>query len=551
MKGVTLFYILFSIISGTLGAVRKFELNINQALLNPDCNNQSYHAVVINDQFPSPTLRVLKGDKVQIKVKNSNSNKYGSSLHFHGIRQIGTNGADGVANVTQVAIEPGETYIQEFNIFNQTGTYYYHAHVGTQDDSIQGPLIVYENEASLLAAENCDTTKRVHEGTYTYDGEFIIQWTEWWRQNFFDRQNLYMSSGFPGDKGPETVLVNGRSIYQNTSLPNATEIPEDCQGFTYFDVEPNKTYRLRNIGGLTFRFLGIAIKDHNMTLIEIDGEDIEPVSIDYLELGAGQRMSVLIETGDFPEGSIFPIASNHIRQTKGGGYTPNGYAFLRYVRPHTKDTIKILDTPYIKDLPDVFPEVDPPTWSVLNEVRNVHVPEDLDDWLYKDPTRTIKISMKEAIILNNLTRYTTNGRAYEARPWGNDSVSLLDKILYDDVSLGVLAADSYSVNHQTFAAHHMDVVDLVFQNVRIASNSCVPHPWHTHGYSHYLLAEGYGDYNHEVDKDIRSFKVPPYKDVSIAYPLLDPLDEDNENCGWTKVRIFAVSISYKNYSLCF
>jgi FtsP/CotA-like multicopper oxidase with cupredoxin domain len=537
MKSIILFLLL---IRDTLGAIRKFELNINQALLNPDCFNQSYSAVIINNQFPSPALHVLKGDTVQIKVKNDLRNPYDSSIHIHGIRQLGTNEADGVANVTQVAIRPGEEYLQTFHIYNQTGTYYYHAHVGVQDDTIQGPFIVYGNEDSLNAVLT-KNKKTIKEGPYTYDGEMIFQWTEWWHQDFFDRQAYYLSSNFPGDTGPQSFLLNGQSIFQNTSCEvNNTALGDNCKGFTYFDVEPNKTYRIRNIAALTFRFLGIAIKDHNMTLIEIDGEYINPVPVDYIEIAPGQRMSVLIQTGNFTDGETFPIVSNFRRRNAGGGYTQNGYGFLRYVCSEEIHEIKMLSTPLVKDLPNVFPAVDPPTWPVLNEVRPLHVPDNLNDLLYKDPTRTIKISMKEAIILNNLTRYTTNEYPYVARPWGNDTISLLDKVLYDEPSIGTLAADGFSVNHQTFPVNYMDVVDLVFQNIYIAANICVPHPWHTHGYSHYLLAEGFGDYRHDIDKDVRSFPVPPYKDVSITYPLLDPTVTYNENCGWTKVRIIAV-----------
>lgn len=528
------------LIRGTL-AYKSFELNVHPALLNPDCFNQSYAAMIINNQFPSPAIRVLKGDTVQIKVTNDITSQFDTSVHFHGIRQIGTNGADGVPDITQVAIKPGDSFTHQFSVYNQTGTYYYHAHVGVQDDTIQGPFIIYENEASLkcLNSDEREQGERITEGPYTYDDEIIFQWTEWWHQNFFDRQKNYMSPNFPGDPGPDSILLNGRAIYQNTTIAG---VPENCPGFTYFDVLPNKTYRIRNIAALTFRFFAITIKDHDMTLIEIDGEYIDPLPVEYIELAPGQRMSVLIRTGNYSEGTTFPIATN-LRRTnlRPPGYTQSGYGFLRYVSPSSyRDTadIKMIETPFVSDLPNI-PEASPPTWLPLNDASPTVSPD--EDFLNMEAAQTIKFSMKELITVNNLTRYINNGHPYIERPWGNDTISLLEKVLYDDdSSIGVLAADGFSVNHQTYPVNFMDVVDLVFQNVYIAANVCVPHPWHTHGFSHYLLAEGYGDYQHEIHKDIRTFSTPLYKDVSIVYPLLDPNDPSNENCGWTKVRIIAV-----------
>jgi L-ascorbate oxidase len=112
--------------------IRNFELNISLTLLNPDCFNESYPMLVINNQFPGPALHVVKNDIVKIRVRNSieNNNNQLLSIHFYGIRQYGTTFSDGVASITQLPIAPGNEFIQEFQVLKQAGTYYYHAHVG-------------------------------------------------------------------------------------------------------------------------------------------------------------------------------------------------------------------------------------------------------------------------------------------------------------------------------------------------------------------------------------------------------------------------------------
>jgi hypothetical protein len=57
-----------------------------------------------------------------------------------------------------------------------------------------------------------------------------------------------------------------------------------------------------------------------------------------------------------------------------------------------------------------------------------------------------------------------------------------------------------------------------------------------------LLAEGAGEYIHELHKDTRTFETPLWKDVSLAYPATLPNSTNLDGCGWTKVRLFTVSI---------
>jgi L-ascorbate oxidase len=512
--------------------IKRFNLAIKSTLLNPDCFNESYPSLVVNDQFPAPALRVVKNDFVEIRVHNDAANNVSTSIHFHGIRQYGTVHSDGVAGVTQLAIPPGQDYIYKFQVLNQTGTFYYHAHVGVQDDTIQGPFIVYENEASLIAA--CDPEQGdelVSEGPYQYDGEFILQWTEWWHQSYHNRFDYYMSTQFTGDRGPDSILLNGQSMSPSISST-------DCPGFTYFDVKPNKTYRFRNIGALTFRTLGIFIKDHPMTMIEIDGEYIQPFDVKFLEISAGQRMSVLVHTGDYAAGTVFPIITGYRwRATAPSTFTPNGFGFIRYV-DETSEPVSMMNIPSVSELPaDVLPAANTPGW-VLKNVKP-HLTGDLQV-LNGKAAHTIKIGLREVIMPDNSTRFKFDARPYREHPWGNATASLLDQIL-EDQDVGVLESDGFSMKHQTFPVGYGEIVDLVFQNYYLPAGVCPSHPWHTHGYSHYLLAEGSGEYIHELHGDIRTFETPLWKDVSIAYTAPLPNGTREEGCGWTKVRIYTVS----------
>lgn len=65
--------------------------------------------------------------------------------HFfsrHGIRQFGTNYADGPAHITQCPIQEGNSYIYEFTVDGQSGTFFYHAHINWLRATVHGALIV-------------------------------------------------------------------------------------------------------------------------------------------------------------------------------------------------------------------------------------------------------------------------------------------------------------------------------------------------------------------------------------------------------------------------
>ena len=55
----------------------------------------------------------------------------GTAVHWHGILQTLSNNMDGIVEVTQYAIEKGETYEYNF-LVDGPGTFWYHTHFATQ-----------------------------------------------------------------------------------------------------------------------------------------------------------------------------------------------------------------------------------------------------------------------------------------------------------------------------------------------------------------------------------------------------------------------------------
>jgi len=81
------------------------------------------HCWGYNGGTPGPTIEVVEGDRLRLYVENRLPEP--TTVHWHGV--IVPNGMDGVAGLTQPAIEPGETYAYDFTV-RDPGTFMYHPH---------------------------------------------------------------------------------------------------------------------------------------------------------------------------------------------------------------------------------------------------------------------------------------------------------------------------------------------------------------------------------------------------------------------------------------
>ena len=78
----------------------------------------------LNGASPGPAIEARQGDLVQVALTNVDVPD-GVTLHWHGVDV--PNAEDGVAGVTQDAVQPGEEYVYRF-VAEDAGTYWYHSH---------------------------------------------------------------------------------------------------------------------------------------------------------------------------------------------------------------------------------------------------------------------------------------------------------------------------------------------------------------------------------------------------------------------------------------
>ena len=100
--------------------------------------------MLINGQFPGPTIEANWGDTIQVTVENRIIGpEEGTSLHWHGLLQKETPWYDGVPAVQQCPIAPGKSLTYSFKA-DTYGTGWYHSHYSAQyADGLAGPMIIH------------------------------------------------------------------------------------------------------------------------------------------------------------------------------------------------------------------------------------------------------------------------------------------------------------------------------------------------------------------------------------------------------------------------
>jgi len=100
--------------------------------------------LVVNDQFPSPAIEANWGHTIEVTVVNNLIGPgEGFSIHWHGIRQIGTLWYDGAPSATQCPLAPGTSLTYSFTA-DAWGSSSWHSHHGAQYSAgVFGAIIIH------------------------------------------------------------------------------------------------------------------------------------------------------------------------------------------------------------------------------------------------------------------------------------------------------------------------------------------------------------------------------------------------------------------------
>jgi FtsP/CotA-like multicopper oxidase with cupredoxin domain len=228
-------------------------------------DKQQFHTFAFNGQVPGPLLHVKEGDQVSVNVTNLTTLPH--TIHWHGILQRGTWKMDGVPDVTQAAIQPGDTFTYKFTA-EPSGTLWYHCHVNVNEHVVMrgmwGPLIIDPKKPTAIE-------KKVTK-------DYILMFSDW--ASAWAAKPGY--GGVPGDVY-DYFTINGKS-YPDTQPIRVTK---------------GDVVRLRLIGAGDLTH-SIHIHGHVFLVAFKDGRPLPaPYEADTIAIAPGERYDIIL-TADNP-----------------------------------------------------------------------------------------------------------------------------------------------------------------------------------------------------------------------------------------------------------
>ena len=292
-----------------------------------DLGGRTARTWTFNGTVPGPQLTARAGDVVSARVVNELPAPL--TVHWHGIAI--RDDMDGVPDVTQPAIRPGGSFTYTFTVAD-TGTYFYHSHVGNQlDRGLYGALIVQprrgastaNRDVAVLLDDWVDGTGRTPDDVY---GELRRGMAMPGKSphagsgmDTGDDAGMDMSDdmgSMPGmDMGdtspmPPSVapsLDDGQSMSDTSHSPLGADTADldyplylingrDAARPTEINVPPSAPIRIRLINAASATPFRVAVAGRPLTVVATDGYPVDPVRVDSLIIGMGERYDVIATT---------------------------------------------------------------------------------------------------------------------------------------------------------------------------------------------------------------------------------------------------------------
>ena len=286
-----------------------FDLVIDQTPVN--FTGRSGVATAINGSIPGPLLRWREGDTVTTSV--TNRLKVPTSIHWHGIRSPAD--MDGVPGLSFPGIAAGETFTYRIPIA-QNGTYWYHSHSRFQEQTGHYAPLVIEPRG---------------KDSVEYDRDYVIMLSDWTDEDpetVFS--NLKQQSSYYNHHQPTVgtffsavkkkglgATVSDRLMWGRMNM-NPTDIL-DVSGATYTYLlngkppaanwtalfRPRERVRLRFINGSSMTIFDVRIPGLPMTVVQTDGNDVEPITVDEFRITVAETYDVIVQPNDASAFTIF------------------------------------------------------------------------------------------------------------------------------------------------------------------------------------------------------------------------------------------------------
>ncbi|KAL8396299.1 hypothetical protein RB594_004707 [Gaeumannomyces avenae] len=446
-----------------------YVLEATAQTITLDCRQR--HSVVVNSSSPGPTLYLAENKTTWVRVHNRMPDQ-NFTVHWHGLTQRVAPFSDGTPLVSQWPIAPGAFFDYELRPdAGDAGSYFYHSHVGFQAVTAHGALIVREQGLP----------------PYEYDEELIVGLGDFFQKNDSTVIRGLLADPFQWSGEPDALLFNDRS---GTAAFGNKTADDSCR--------PSVVT--------------------NLTVIEADGHYTQPAVTGHVQLGSGQRFSVLLQTRT-EDGVVAGSGKTQfwIRfESRDRPKTVVGYALLQY------DMSDSQAVSYQMPLPKELPATSPP----LDSEEAVRFPR------LSEVTRTVYITMAQQLVggkivdgtINGTLQWAQNSLAWQESALANDAgyVPLLVRLYVTGETPDYDAAranQGWDPETKTFPALVGETLDIVWLSNSGPTGGWDAHPMHMHGEHYWDLGSGNGTYDAAANEAARfgGGYTPARRDTSMLY----------------------------------
>lgn len=262
-----------------------------------------------NGASPGPILRWEEDENVTINVTNNLD--VPTSIHWHGL--ILPYQQDGVPTISFDGIKPGETFTYNFPIV-QSGTYWFHSHSGFQEpDGAYGAIVI----------------KSKKREPFRYDRDYVVQLTDKHPHSgarimrnlktmpdYYNRQQQTVADFFD-DASTNGLGATLRDRMAWGDMRMMAADVEDLQGFIPLIngkgpsqnwtglFKPGERVRLRFINSSAMTYFDIRIPGLKMTVINADGNNVQPVKVDELRIAVAETYDVIVRPTEDKAYTVF------------------------------------------------------------------------------------------------------------------------------------------------------------------------------------------------------------------------------------------------------
>jgi L-ascorbate oxidase len=374
---------------------------------------------------------------------------------------------------------------------NDTGTSFYHSHVGVQAMTANGALIIED----------------IRRPPYAYDGERLIHLSDYFNKSDQTIVEDLTSSPFVWPGETMGVLVNGVGVGTGKQNDKRCELP-------VIDVLPGKTYRLRFIGATALSHVSLAIEGHdNLTIIAADARYTQPYQVSHVQLASGQRFDVILKTKTIGELERLNRTQFWLQfETRDRPTIYRGYGSFRYTMPNTKrDPVP----PAPNSPPLCLPNV---TYNWLEYALQTFRPNNFPT--ASEVTRRVYMTVQQ--FQSGSIYWAQNGNNWtdtEAR-----TPMLIDIYKRGDAAMPnhtrALENNGWDPETRFWSATTDEVLEIIIQNTgSLVKNAGALdiHPFHAHAGHYYDIGGGNGTYDPAANEiRLQNYK-PVLRDTTMVY----------------------------------